>query len=261
MLIKSSGAIFKCKVHKCRLRCHRLADHSKVECTEQVDKTCERKHMSRVLCGKRNETCAKCREEDEEQERRIKRDLQLEATRLSKEEAYKRELQEIQDEIDHKRRVIRYQDEAEKQQQTLKQQRADLAALRDTAQRVVQARSAASAKSPASTQGDGGPSGGVAASSLDLPSRARDEWEHMKKYEGDQSAALDEVMAMIGLEEVKQEFLSIKSIVDTAIRQRTSLASERFSCSLLGNPGTGRPLFSKTASPTHADVLFQAKRP
>jgi hypothetical protein len=46
-------------------------------------------------------------------------------------------------------------------------------------------------------------------------------------------------MEMIGLEEVKQEFLTVKSQVDTVLRQGVSMASERFSCSMLGNPGTG----------------------
>jgi hypothetical protein len=48
-------------------------------------------------------------------------------------------------------------------------------------------------------------------------------------------------MQMIGLEKVKEEFLAVKSKVDTALRQGVSMASERFSCSMLGNPGTGTP--------------------
>lgn len=47
-------------------------------------------------------------------------------------------------------------------------------------------------------------------------------------------------MNMIGLEEVKSTFLAIKENVDTAIRQGVSLDKERFSCSMLGNPGTGK---------------------
>jgi hypothetical protein len=51
-------------------------------------------------------------------------------------------------------------------------------------------------------------------------------------------------MAMIGLEDVKQEFLTIKSKVDLTLRQNTLLASKRFSCSMLGNPGTGESFHS-----------------
>ena len=45
---------------------------------------------------------------------------------------------------------------------------------------------------------------------------------------------------MIRLEDVKQEFLSIKAKVDTSVRQGISLSKDRFGCSLLRNPGTGK---------------------
>lgn len=45
-------------------------------------------------------------------------------------------------------------------------------------------------------------------------------------------------MGMIGLEDVKQKFLSVKAKVDTTIRQGVSLKGERFGAALLGNPGT-----------------------
>jgi hypothetical protein len=38
---------------------------------------------------------------------------------------------------------------------------------------------------------------------------------------------------------VKQQFLSIKTKVDTVVRQNVSLKGERFGAALLGNPGTG----------------------
>jgi hypothetical protein len=46
-------------------------------------------------------------------------------------------------------------------------------------------------------------------------------------------------MDMIGLEDVKDKFLSIKIEVDTAVRQGLDMAGKRFGASLLGNPGTG----------------------
>lgn len=44
---------------------------------------------------------------------------------------------------------------------------------------------------------------------------------------------------MIGLEEVKNQMLRIKSKVDTSLRQGTDLRKERLGLVLLGNPGTG----------------------
>jgi hypothetical protein len=57
--------------------------------------------------------------------------------------------------------------------------------------------------------------------------------------EGQSNKALDSLMGMIGLDEVKEKFLCRKAKVDTVIRQNTSLNDERFSATLLGNPGTG----------------------
>lgn len=38
---------------------------------------------------------------------------------------------------------------------------------------------------------------------------------------------------------MKEQFLAIKSKVDTVVRQNVSLKDERFGAALLGNPGTG----------------------
>jgi hypothetical protein len=82
-----------------------------------------------------------------------------------------------------------------------------------------------------------------------LESASRDEWERQKKMEGQSDTSLDALMSMIGLEEVKSKFLSIKAKVDTVVRQNTSLKDERFSAALLGNPGTGMCMFSCIANP------------
>ena len=48
-------------------------------------------------------------------------------------------------------------------------------------------------------------------------------------------------MEMIGLENVKESFLEIKSKMDLFVRQDISTEKERFGAALLGNPGTGEP--------------------
>ncbi|KFH44801.1 Stage V sporulation protein K-like protein [Hapsidospora chrysogenum ATCC 11550] len=67
-----------------------------------------------------------------------------------------------------------------------------------------------------------------------------EEWNYLKRAELARSDEMDTLMGMIGLEDVKRAFLDIKSTVDTATRQGVSTNSERFGCSLLGNPGTGK---------------------
>lgn len=70
-------------------------------------------------------------------------------------------------------------------------------------------------------------------------SAAEQEWQCQKDVENTSNEALDGLMSMTGLENVKQEFLRIKGRVDTVIRQGADLNDERFSGALLGNPGTG----------------------
>ncbi|KAK3386657.1 P-loop containing nucleoside triphosphate hydrolase protein [Podospora didyma] len=241
-------ATLKCGIHKCRSRCHRVTDHSKTNCNQLVEKVCDRQHKTKVRCGSQKDGCQKCIKEDKEQERRIKRDLQLEEDRQRRQEAYFRELQVIQDEIEHQRRKNKYEAEEEEQKKAIAQQHADLASLKDAQKRMEEqkklkeklaVRLAEKSAAKASTKANLRPTP-TSDSLAFLPSNAQEEWEHLKEFEGAQSKPMDELMAMIGLEDVKQEFLGIKSKVDTAVRQGISMASERFNCTMLGNPGTGK---------------------
>ena len=56
--------------------------------------------------------------------------------------------------------------------------------------------------------------------------------------EGASNPSIDVIMAMTGLEEVKEQVLRIKDNIDTIIRQNAPIR-ERFNVSMLGNPGTG----------------------
>lgn len=201
-----------------------------------------------MVCSRSADGCRKCIQEDRDHERRIKRDLQLEEQRQKRQESYARELQELDDEIDHERRLAKYKVEEEDQKKTLEQRRVDLGSMKETQKRIQEqekrkeilaAKVALKASKEAARKSTGVPEPSSDAG-FDAPEDARSEWEQLKKLEGARSDPLDELMRMIGLEDVKQEFLSIKSRVDLTTRQNTSLATDRFSCSMLGNPGTGK---------------------
>jgi hypothetical protein len=222
-------------------------DHSSTECNQIIEKVCERQHKTKIRCGKEKDGCRKCIDEDKEMERRIKRDLQLEEDRRRREEDYTKQLQVIQDEVEHQRRVNKYEAEEELRNQTLEQQRSELAALKDAEQRLrhqnklkaeMAARTANAAKKGVQKDSTKAKDPG-SPKEHEWSDGVQSEWDFLKQYEGAQSKPLDDLMEMIGLEEVKQEFLAVKSKVDTALRQGVSMASERFSCSMLGNPGTG----------------------
>jgi hypothetical protein len=75
---------------------------------------------------------------------------------------------------------------------------------------------------------------------LKIPvSASRDEWQRQKDMEGANNDAIDAIMEMIGLEEVKSQVLKLKAKIDTSVRQGASLKQECFNTTFLGNPGTG----------------------
>lgn len=248
LLTVTSDALLKCGTHKCKSRCHRVVDHSQAPCHEIIVKTCERNHKLKVTCDRQKDNCRECIREDKEQERRIKRDLQLEEDRLRKEEAYLKQLQEMDDELDHQRRRNKYLSDEQIREQTLEQRRQELAALKDAeirAQKQAIQRDEITRRVTEKAKLRGEQKNGVEKEAVsqdalgDLPDTAEGEWRYLKEFEGASSKPMDTLMSMIGLEEVKQKFLDIKSKVDTAVRQGISLSKERYSCSMLGNPGTG----------------------
>ncbi|UPL02680.1 hypothetical protein LCI18_013614 [Fusarium solani-melongenae] len=227
------GVKLSCGKHTCSRRCHRLQDHSQIVCQEQVERTCDRGHKSKVPCGNTSGSCKPCAKEDEDNRRRIIRNLELERKRQELQDKYRRDLQEMDDEIDHIRRTKNYEAENEKQAETLKRKKEELRALRETEANLDKIKKSQQSRSVQPAIPD-------PATQSNAFSSASNEWEHMKQTEGASNAALDKLMSMIGLEAVKEEMLSMKSFVDTKLRQGFTLSGERFSCSLLGNPGTGK---------------------
>ncbi|OAA59143.1 CbxX/CfqX [Niveomyces insectorum RCEF 264] len=238
-------ALLPCKQHTCRRRCHRGPDHTQVICSEVVHVVCDRGHKRRVACSKRNEVCARCQEEDRETLRRARRDLALEQARRARQQAYRQELQLLDDEIDHQRRIVKDQRDADDEKAQLAYRRDELAAIQRTAKMVQVQKMAAEQKrkadDKAATNKADQKENQPGESNNPWPEgKASEEWADLKRETGVQNAAIDEIMAMVGLEDVKQEFLSIKTRVDIALRQGVSLAKERFGCVLVGNPGTGK---------------------
>ncbi|KUJ17460.1 P-loop containing nucleoside triphosphate hydrolase protein, partial [Mollisia scopiformis] len=77
------------------------------------------------------------------------------------------------------------------------------------------------------------------------PSNAAGEWEQQKREDQEicdkkWAKPLDDLMALVGLEEVKAQFLAIKAKIDTCGEQNINLKTERFNVIFQGNPGTGK---------------------
>ncbi|GAB7348917.1 hypothetical protein MBLNU459_g7605t2 [Dothideomycetes sp. NU459] len=256
------GAKLICGIHECPQRCHQLSDHSKMKCKQIMKSQCPQKHEMSYLCfKKRPEICPKCESEAREKAKQLQRDHDLELERERLQKAYAQQLADVKDEIAYQRNLMQNRRDQAAQQATLQQYQKDLeslkaglanASLSNTSngdqrpelsvpttkpQEVSPEPTSTSTKSPRDgNNGADGSESGVPEQS----SPAKDEWEHQKKFEGVKNDALDELMDMIGLENVKDQFLSIKAKVDTAVRQCIDLKSERFGITLLGNPGTGK---------------------
>ncbi|KAH7137463.1 P-loop containing nucleoside triphosphate hydrolase protein [Dactylonectria estremocensis] len=71
-------------------------------------------------------------------------------------------------------------------------------------------------------------------------SAAAGEWERQKRELGEKNEALDHVMAMVGIEHVKTEFLKVKATIDAARTRKGRLRRQALNLALMGNPGTGK---------------------
>ncbi|KAH6662622.1 ATPase [Plectosphaerella plurivora] len=247
-------AKLSCGLHHCKRQCHRQSDHTSMKCDEILQKACEEKdHRYRVPCHERQKRCPNCLQEEEEIRRRAKRNLELEMECRARRSEYKKQLEKIQDEIAREKRIAQEEKEAEDHKKTLAMNEEELSTLRRTRARALvmkmarerqERKQAKDVLKTATTGSDPQNTKGPFSSTKnkdDNPSdSANSDWEHQKTHEHAQSKPLDMLMDMIGLEEVKLEFLRIKAAVDTAVRQGISPGNDRYSCVFLGNPGTGK---------------------
>ena len=211
-----------------------------MECQALVQFVCEQKHRSKRPCSKSQGACAICAEEDRQRELIRKRNVQLDAERDAKRAAYALQLAENQAEIGHQKRILQDHREAEDSARLLEQKKQDLANLKVTVNNLKkQQQSFTKPQAPPASKSS---SKKVDVENEEDCSSAKKQWEHFKRHEGATNKALDDLMSMIGLENVKDNFLAIKLEVDTAVRQGLDMSNKRFGASLLGNPGTGKQL-------------------
>lgn len=233
-----------------------------MECRRIVDWKCSRGHRLTISCSKTSSACRFCIKEDQAEERRRHRDLKLDAERQRKQNDYARRLAEAQDEIAHLKRIQRDTLDDAERQNILSQHQQELEKLKSSktpktpqkhidpyagATTGVAVTNAAGQITPAAT-----PVATPDRSSIveqekgdetqqpETSSPSKDDWEYQKQFLNAQSEEIDKLMDMIGLESVKEGFLTIKAKVDIAVSQNVKLDRERFGTVLLGNPGTGK---------------------
>jgi AAA lid domain/ATPase family associated with various cellular activities (AAA) len=274
-----SGTMLKCGQHACPSKCHQLANHSMTPCDKIMNNKCSNGHTQQWKCSKGPpSTCAKCERERELVEKKQREQFVLQAKRDAAGQAHAHQMAELDAQLAQEREHIRATREAEERKRALEQKRLDVHAAQEQARSTIPPSVPIPLHPtvPPQTQNDSYPSifqsisgflpswtGLTSPSNPTTPtqpnislgktppatktmapkrSAAHDEWQYQKSVNGIVNPAIDAIMAMIGLEDVKKQMLSIRNKVDTSIRQGTDLKGERFNVSMLGNPGTGAPI-------------------
>lgn len=247
---------------------------------------CSNDHRPSWKCHKgAPQACSKCEHEKKEAEKRAQRALVEKLRREEKTKKHLREIAKIEEEIEQLTQISRDANLEAEQKAILEQKRADLEAIRSRANEQQNDEHSETAE-PSETRNykPEYPEPGIASSISSAPvpvtrdqrsklrehikaatehnkSNSKTEWQRQKDQENAYSPAIDEIMEMIGLEEVKAQVLRIKAKVETSIRQGTDLSKERLGLVLLGNPGTGESLsLVYISSRRHTYKLLKVKQ-
>lgn len=208
-------------------------------------------------------SCQKCEHERKKTETKARKAAEDQQKRDAKTQKHLREMAKLQEDIDEINQNLNDKRLNDEHKIALVQKKKDLVAAKALSSRTLHESSPPRLSTTRSESDKNSahpaPSGNHVTSPLD-PNRkktlqdhiktclvhnmsaSKTEWQRQKDQENASNPAIDKIMEMIGLEEVKSQVLRIKSKVDTSVRQGTDLKKERLGLVLLGNPGTGKSL-------------------
>jgi hypothetical protein len=221
-----SGKALNCEIHTCARRCHRLQDHSKVQCRSIITSKCSKGHKLFRKCYEISAaSCRRCEADAGAQEKRRQREQELDEERQANQQVYAARLAEIEDEIRHQNRQLSDRIDKQDRQTALAQKKQDLLNLKRKAQSLLDVpmpsnstkkptmvpqksvisdrMSIVSQTSAASSDGNELGSNEITAEQsqgrLDWEkSEAKDDWEDQKERWGAANEALDTLMSMTG---------------------------------------------------------------
>ncbi|KAG1870831.1 P-loop containing nucleoside triphosphate hydrolase protein [Suillus subluteus] len=228
------GAMLSCNVHPCPSKCHQLFDHSKILCQQVLFGKCTAGvHKVSWKCHQGPRTkCTPCEKDADRTEKQLLRDAEIQQKRDAEQAGFDTQMAEMDARLKAEVEVIADANTAKQREAMLKQKEREIEEAKVRAQKLAGSSKDGSANpskpttSPSQQSSD--PSSAQTAPSQppgsQKSSAARDDWESQKRLLGEQNDAIDSIMAMTGLEGVK-EYLANK---------------ERLNLALLGNPGTGK---------------------
>lgn len=249
--------------------CHHLFSAPCPENTHQLQWKCPRGAP---------EKCASCEKEKQRQEKQARLDLEAQEQREAAKRLHELDMMELEAQLQfekekaadiqaakdwekEKRQKVKEIEDARKQVKNVAKQAAVTGSSTvSTGPGNVNSIPPRSTHSTSNQSQDGGnniPAHPQNSTSAPLrpsvSSPARDKWEYQKHIEGIQNNAIDNIMDLTGLEEVKEQILRIKAKIDMMKRQGVALDKERLNLVLLGNPGTGQ-LYSPCRSITNGPL-------
>ena len=232
-----------------------------MECNHLVQSKCPVGHVQSWRCHtSKPASCRLCENEKRSQQKSLQEEFMRQQRREQKQREHAAELTRMDEEIRTLRETIVDSQISKEMAQSLEQRKQDLEDARVLAERSTS--SSANAKDPLSGQTSPLPCSGETVTSDDgikdavreskevgsqdehAPSPSESEWDRQKRVDNASNGAIDSLMKMTGLEEVKAQVLKIKARADTALRQNTKIKDERYGIVLLGNPGTGKAVFN-----------------
>jgi hypothetical protein len=236
-----------------------------------MKQTCSNGHGQTWRCHESfPRTCRTCEKAQKEAEKKAQKDLEAKLKRDELNQKYLKEVAKITEEFEKYHQNMKDSKLQEEQRAILAQKRKDLSEIKaragkqasssnqdldDSEGKVKQVYDAQDDIAPA-PQPQSRPKGSPKLTSNGQTklknqiktaidhnkSPSKTEWQRQKDQENEKNPAIDAIMEMIGLEDVKSQVLRIKAKVDTSKRQGTDLKKERLGLTLLGNPGTGLSL-------------------
>ncbi|KAL8647529.1 MAG: hypothetical protein Q9210_005505, partial [Variospora velana] len=253
-------ALLSCTIHLCPLCCHRQVDHSKVRCQFPLDDKCDNGHVRSWKCFQNPpKNCAICQKKAAMAREKLKKELRLQEQRDRDAAEHAEQMAALDADVEAKRQEAVDLQLFEERANAIRQKEKDLESARTLVIRTKPSPSPLKAddgsKQPSVTKGEqiklpetvsntqSARSDEVAEPQIDhmeFKSAARDDWAQQKRMENAKNDVIDEIMNLVGLEEVKTQVLRVKAKIDTSRRQRSDVKKERFSAAFLGNPGTGK---------------------
>ncbi|KAH8917273.1 P-loop containing nucleoside triphosphate hydrolase protein [Atractiella rhizophila] len=225
------GESLSCGQHTCPQKCHRPRDHGPMPCQVTISLKCNRGHdLTRTCSDMSVKPCKRCYAEDKKKEREAEeerdRQQRLEDARVAHDEAMA-QLNKDEDKLERDRQE-RAELERMKKQEEFRKRELEMKKCFEAAAAKTKSKTAAAKQK-----------------TKESLSPTAQEWERQKVEDGAENPAIDSIMSMTGLEEVKRQCLSLKAKVETSIRQGIDLSEERLNIAFLGSPGTGKTTLAR----------------